>query len=378
MKRSFIREILESIDEHTISFAGGLPDESLFPVGEFDEASRQVFTSASRMQYTTSNGIKELRELIAAKYTREGFPTSADEILITTGSQQAMYLIARYYAHRSITIEEPSYLGAMNIFRLNHMSMEGVPTHEEGIECDLFEHSVAQTKLAYLIPDFQNPSTSTYSRAIRDHVVAILQKHQAIVIEDAPYSDLYFEEKLPSLSQYLPDQSYHLGSFSKTLAPSLRLGWIRASREKIAQILPIKESVDLHTCTLSQYLVIEYMKIQGERYEERMDRVRAAYAAKAKFFCDLIDELLPSFLYQKPKGGMFVYGRFEGIDTKALVQEALKNKVVFVPGAEFYPTEVVSDEMRLNFTRASEEQMRQGLQILADLIDHARSAGQSV
>ena len=224
MKRSFIREILESIDEHTISFAGGLPSEKLFPRDDLKTATMKIFDNPKVFQYGVSNGIAELREKIAARYTKEGFPTNKDNILITTGSQQGMYILAKYFESKDITIEEPSYLGAMNIFRLNHLNMKGVKLENDGINIEKLKESFSKTKLAYLIPDFQNPSARTYSDDKREQIAKIVSDENGILIEDSPYSELFFDKKNVSISVKIPKNSFHLGSFSKTLVPSLRIG----------------------------------------------------------------------------------------------------------------------------------------------------------
>ena len=231
MKRSFIREILESIDEETISFAGGLPDETLFPLEDLKEANIKVYTNASNLQYTTSNGVAELREKIADFYNEDGFETDAENILITTGSQQALYIIANYFKNSKIVVEEPSYLGAVNVFKMNGLKMKGVALYSDGIESNDFKKEYDQVKLAYLIPDFQNPMGSVYSHSKREEIAKIVSKNGGYIIEDAPYSELYFSKKYKSISSMIPKNSFHLGSFSKTLAPSLRLGWIRTNKE---------------------------------------------------------------------------------------------------------------------------------------------------
>jgi len=195
MKRSFIREILESIDEHTISFAGGLPSEKLFPRDDLKTATMKIFDNPKVFQYGISNGINELREKIAARYTKEGFATTKDNILITTGSQQGMYILAKYFESKDITIEEPSYLGAMNIFRLNHLTMKGVELENDGINIEKFKESFIQTKLAYIIPDFQNPSATTYCEKKREEIAKIVSEENGILIEDSPYSELFFDKK---------------------------------------------------------------------------------------------------------------------------------------------------------------------------------------
>jgi 2-aminoadipate transaminase len=363
MKRSFIREILESIDEHTISFAGGLPSEKLFPVEDIKTATMKIFDNPKVFQYGVSNGIAELREKIAARYTKEGFPTNKDNILITTGSQQGMYILAKYFESKDITIEEPSYLGAMNIFRLNHLNMKGVKLENDGINIEKFKESFSKTKLAYLIPDFQNPSARTYSEDKREQIAKIVSDENGILIEDSPYSELFFDKKNISISVKIPKNSFHLGSFSKTLVPSLRIGWIRADEDLLKTLMIIKESIDLHSCGISQYILNEYLKDEV-KYEKHLQDIRDDYEKKANFFCEQLDKYLPEFKYEKPKGGMFLYGSFEGIDSFALVQKCIEKKVVYVPGNQFYIDKIPNGEIRFNYTHSNFEQIKQGIKLI--------------
>ena len=363
IKRSFIREILESIDENTISFAGGLPSEKLFPSEDLKNATLKIFDNPKVFQYGISNGISELREKIASRYTKEGFETSKENILITTGSQQAMYILAKFYESKDITIEEPSYLGAMNIFRLNHLTMKGVKLESNGVNLNEFEQSFKNTKLAYLIPDFQNPSATTYSDEKRERIAKIVKENDGILIEDSPYSELFFDKKNISISSKIPKNSFHLGSFSKTLVPSLRIGWIRADEERIKSLMIIKESIDLHSCGISQYILNEYLENE-EKYEKHLQEIRDDYKQKADFFCEQLDKYLPEFKYEKPKGGMFLYGSFEGIDSFALVQKCIKQKVVYVPGNQFYIDKVPNGEIRFNYTHSTFEQIEKGIKLI--------------
>ena len=363
IKRSFIREILESIDENTISFAGGLPSEKLFPSEDLKNATLKIFDNPKVFQYGISNGINELREKIALRYTEEGFATSKENILITTGSQQAMYILAKFYESKDITIEEPSYLGAMNIFRLNHLTMKGVKLESNGVNLNEFEQSFKNTKLAYLIPDFQNPSATTYSDEKRERIAKIVKENDGILIEDSPYSELFFDKKNISISSKIPKNSFHLGSFSKTLVPSLRIGWIRADEERIKSLMIIKESIDLHSCGISQYILNEYLENE-EKYEKHLQEIRDDYKQKADFFCEQLDKYLPEFKYEKPKGGMFLYGSFEGIDSFALVQKCIKQKVVYVPGNQFYIDKVPNGEIRFNYTHSTFEQIEKGIKLI--------------
>ena len=363
MKRSFIREILEAIDEHTISFAGGLPSENLFPTQDLKIATLKAIENPKVYQYTISNGINELREQIALRYTNEGFATTKENILITTGSQQAMYILAKFFENKDITIEEPSYLGAMNIFRLNNLKMQGVKLEDDGVNIEEFEKSFKNTKLTYLIPDFQNPSATTYSEEKRDAVENIVKKYDGILIEDSPYSELYFDKKSKYISASLPNNSFHLGSFSKTLVPSLRIGWIRAEEDLLKSLMIIKESIDLHSCGISQYILNEYLEDE-QNYEHHLQDIRDDYKKKSEYFCEQLDKYLPEFKYEKPKGGMFLYGSFEGVDSFALVQKCIEKKVVYVPGNQFYIDKVPNGEIRFNYTHCSFEQIEEGIKLI--------------
>jgi len=364
MKRSFIREILEHATNETISFAGGLPDETLFPHLDLRKSAYHILSDSRALQYSTTQGYLPLRNKIAHLYTEEGFPTTADEIMITSGAQQALDIISRYYQYKMITIESPSYLGAMNLFGLNHLTQETL--QEEGIEIDAFRESIARSKLAYLIPDYQNPTGRTYSHAVRRQIADIVRTEQALLIEDAPYSELYFKEKYPSISRLIPDLSYHLGSFSKILAPSLRLGWIRADRELLAPLIAYKEAMDLHSNGLSQYILDHYLT-ELHRYKSHTRMLRKMYSKKMQVFKNYLDELLPEFDYTLPEGGMFIYGSLPDVDTAKLLQASLKRGVLFVPGDLFYPKGASGDEIRFNFTNASAREVYRGLRIIAAL-----------
>jgi 2-aminoadipate transaminase len=366
-KRSFIREILEAIDEETISFAGGLPDEDLFPVKDIARASKKVLKNKKNFQYTISNGIIPLRQKIAEFYNKDGFETKPENILITTGSQQGLYILAKYFENKEIVIEKPSYLGAVNIFKMNNLSMQSATLNYDGIDTKEFASLYEETQLAYLIPDFQNPKGSRYSKNTRDTIAKIIQKVGGYIIEDAPYSELYFDTSMESISKKIPNNSFHLGSFSKTLTPSLRIGWIRANKEIIAKLTQIKETIDLHSSGISQYILDEYLK-DSKKYENHIKLLRKKYQNKMEYFSKCLQKYLLQFEFKKPKGGMFIYGRLPNINTKELVYEALKQKVVYVPGSEFYLDNEECDEIRFNYTHSSKKEIKQGIKRLARII----------
>lgn len=368
MKRSFIREILEHTGNETISFAGGLPDASLFPNDALRDSANTVLEHYGVLQYGTSAGYEPLKEKIAKMYREDGFETDSANILITSGSQQALDIISRYHHHKHITIESPSYLGAMNVFTLNYLREESVKLKQSGIDLDAFDASFKKSKLAYLIPDFQNPTGVTYSTRKRQKLAKLILKHDGLLIEDSPYQKLYFKEEYKSISSMIPNQSYHLGSFSKTLAPALRIGWIRADKRLLQPLIAYKEAMDLHTNGLAQYILNDYLK-ERNTYKNHLIVIRKAYHEKMRFFSKMLDQILPNFIYVKPKGGMFIYGKFKHIDTSILLKECLNNGVVFVPGVEFYLENENENEIRFNFTNASQNDIIDGLRMIQKVIE---------
>ena len=357
MKRSFIREILEHTNSQTISFAGGLPMASLFPHEALRASANRVLKDANILQYGCSTGYEPLKEKIANFYNQQGFETGADNIMITSGSQQALDIICRYHTKKNIAIESPSYLGAINLFRLNQLEVLTTP----------FEQSFKESQLAYLIPDFQNPTGACYAQKKRIEIASLLKKEGTLLIEDAPYTKLYFEEESQSISSMLPRESYHLGSFSKTLAPALRVGWIRADKKLLEPLIAYKEAMDLHTNGLAQAILNDYLNDE-KRYANHLGILRKKYQRKMVFFAKKLDEILPDFQYERPKGGVFIYGSLPNVDSSKLVKRALENGVVFVPGIEFYNESKVSGEIRFNFSLASEEEVVLGLRRVSELI----------
>jgi len=371
MKRSFIREILECTTRDTISFAGGLPDEKLFPNQDLKESAKNVLDDASTLQYAATSGLESLRKKIADMYSKNGFETKADNILITSGSQQALDIIARHNKGKSITIESPSYLGAMNAFGMNGLTQDAVELKDDGINIDMFDASFKTTNLAYLIPDYQNPTGYTYSDTKRAEIANIVEKYSGILIEDSPYSELYFEKKYQSISSMVPSHSFHLGSFSKTLAPALRIGWIRADEQLLEPLIAYKEAMDLHTNSLSQSILNDYLEHTG-RYDEHLELLRQVYAKKMQIFKGYLNELLPEFVCTKPKGGMFIYGELPGIDTSELVQKCLASGVVFVPGQEFFADGLKNSEIRFNFTHCKAVDIARGLKVIQGVLKESR------
>jgi 2-aminoadipate transaminase len=377
MKRSFIREILEVIGSDTVSFAGGLPDETLFPIEGMQKAAQEVLSNPGALQYSITSGILPLREKLASYYTGMGLHTLPENILITTGAQQALDLISRVYFTSGTVVEAPAYLGALNAFKANGCPLYPVTIDNFGLDMDDFEKIFKCTKRAYLMCDFQNPTGISYSDADRQKLAQIAIKHNGIIVEDGAYMELFFEERLAPMSLYAPHNTLHVGSFSKTLAPGLRLGWIRGDAALLQPVLALKERADLHTSTLSQ-LMAEHFWESGF-FGKHLRKIRLAYRRKCDVLASELTSQLGDFCFIKPKGGMFIYGTFpDEIDAKELALQCLKNGAVFVPGGEFYPDAPASAEARFNFTNATPEEMRRGIEIIAQTyqtyVDHMEYA----
>lgn len=362
VKRSFIRKILEVIDTDTISFAGGLPNENLFPMEAIAVSAQKALSDPKSLQYSFSAGIPALRDKLAAYYTAMGLETSRDNILITTGAQQALDLISRVYFKEGTVVEAPAYLGALNAFNAN-----GCPLYPYELrKTEEFEALFEKTKRAYIMCDFQNPTGHCYSIDDRKRMAQAAIRENGIIVEDGAYMELYFEERLPILSLFAPNHSLHVGSFSKILAPGLRLGWIRGDAALLQPILALKERSDLHTSTLSQ-MIADIFWESGE-FEYHLPNIRAVYDAKCNYLAHKLKTLLPEFVFEKPKGGMFIYGTFKGeIDAHALAMASLKAGAVFVPGGEFYTATPQCSEARFNFTHSTFDEMNRGISIIAQI-----------
>jgi len=364
MKRSFVREILEATSADTISFAGGLPDESLFPIVKIQKAAAKVLSNNATLQYSVSGGITSLRQKIADYYCSLGVETAAENILITTGAQQALDLISRAYFRGGVSVESPAYLGALGSFVANGCPLHGVPLDEGGVDAQLFANSFEKTKRAYLMCDFQNPTGKSYSLKRRHEIAQTAVKQGGIVVEDGAYMELFFDERLPIMATLAPSNVLHVGSFSKILAPGLRLGWIRGEEELLKPILALKERADLHTSTLSQMIADEFWGDGG--FDGHLEDIRDIYVTKAKYLSKQLCLKIPEFVFEEPRGGMFIYGSFpHGTDTRALAYACLAEGAVFVPGGEFYEGSPVNNDARFNFTHTSFEQMERGVDIIA-------------
>jgi len=376
MESSMIREILKVTESpDIISFAGGLPAPELFPLKEIRDAFYHVLDSGdpSVLQYSTTEGYLPLREYIASKMREKNTDAGPDNILVTNGSQQALDLLAKLFINPGdvIIVEKPSYLGALQTFRSYQARFVVVPSDHEGIDVAALEMAIKENrpKLIYLTPTFKNPTGETMSLARRQAVTGLLEKYGVTLIEDDPYGELrYAGQTLPPLKSF--DQSgwvIYLSTFSKTIAPGLRLGWIVASQDMIRKLVLAKQGTDLHTGTLVQRAVQRYL--DKSDVSGHIRSIREEYGRRRNVMLEEMKGNFPEVVsWTKPEGGMFLWVVLpEHIDTVQLLGKAIEENVAYVPGTPFYTDKGGLNTMRLNYSNSSHLQIKEGIQRLARL-----------
>ena len=387
-KSSIIRELLKLTQRpEVISFAGGLPAPEVFPVARFQEACHRVLStqSAIALQYGPTEGYRPLRELIVAHMARYGILASVDNILITSGSQQALDLIAKLLINRGdrILVESPTYLGALQAFDLMGAEYVTVPVDHDGLQtCNMEQALRSGPKFMYILPNFQNPGGVTLSRARRDELVALSDKYGIPIVEDDPYGQLRYEgEHITPLVvldriNLARDDGYKLGNviylstFSKVLAPGLRVAWIVAPPDVIAKLVQFKQSTDLHTSTFTQMVV--YEAARDGFIDEHVKLIRATYKERRDAMLEALRDFFPPDVsWTHPHGGLFLWVTMPpGVDSSRLLDLALRQNVAFVPGDPFFPNGDAGSHMRLNFSNAQPEQIREGIRRLSIAVAH--------
>ncbi len=376
--RSFIREMLKNAaSKDVISFAGGLPDEKLIPTEQLSKAFQNAVSKYGDklFQYANSEGFLPLRQWIADRY-REKFDMNftVDEILITNGSQQAFDLIGKVFIEKGdrVLIEQPGYLGVIQSLLNFEPSLVPVPLENDGMSLSDLERALVDqnTKLMHLVPNFQNPSGISYSRLKREKIGELTKKNQAILVEDDPYGELFFEEEnnRDPIKKIVGDYGILLGSFSKTLSPGMRLGWLVASREIMEKIVIAKQSSDLHTNNLSQQMAYEFL-ISND-YEQHLNVIRNCYRERRDLMAKAIERHFSEDIKVRiPNGGMFFWGELpDHISSWKLMNLCLDAGVVFVPGEVFYTENKRENTFRLNFSKSTPEEIENGIKIIAKAI----------
>jgi 2-aminoadipate transaminase len=376
VKTSFIREILKVTENpEVISFAGGLPSPELFPTEALAEIAADVLRTSGReaLQYSTTEGYRPLREWVCGRYAeRFGLAVNPDEILITTGSQQGLDLLAKVFIDPgdTVAIERPGYLGAIQAFSVYQPAFAGVTLTETGLDVPALRETLAarRVKLLYTVPNFQNPSGRTYAAEVRRAVAEATGEAGTVMVEDDPYGELrYRGADLPPMRTHNPD-GIMLGSFSKLVAPGLRLGWVCAPREVIRRLVVMKQAADLHTDIFAQRIMHRYLA--GNVLGAHLARLRAVYGRRAATMVAALRRELPSGAgCNDPEGGMFLWATLPaGVEARVLFERAAERKVAFVPGTAFYVGEGGERAMRLNFTNTDEARIEEGVRRLAEAV----------
>jgi 2-aminoadipate transaminase len=354
-----------------ISFAGGLPAPQLFDLeplrAAFDKALSGV-DARRNLQYSPTEGDPRLRELLAARISARALATSAEQLLVTTGSQQALTLVAMALLDPGavVLVEEPTYLAALQCFQLAGARLVPVRGDDHGIDPDALAEAVVRERptMLYLVPDFANPSGRTLTARRRARVAELAARHGFWIVEDDPYGELrYRGDAVPPVAAQpsAQDRTLYLGSFSKIGAPGLRVGWVRAGESMIRSLAIVKQSVDLHTSTLDQAAVAHYLADNDLDAHVRV--LRTAYRARRDaMLTALPDTVPPGSQWTDPDGGMFTWVRLPGdVDTARLLPRALAENVAFVPGAAFYAGEPDRATLRLSFTAYTPARIAEGM-----------------
>jgi 2-aminoadipate transaminase len=372
VRRSFIREILKVTgDSSIISFAGGLPNPRSFPVEEVAAAAAKVLKEdgTGALQYSTTEGYLPLREYIAGRYARYGIKADASEILITTGSQQGLDLIGKVFLNKGdlVGMERPTYLAAIQSFGMYEPEFVDIPLLDDGIDTGAMAKALAGgVKLLYTVPSFQNPTGITYSREKRKQVAEALKGDDAVFVEDNPYGDIRFMgEDLPPMRHYLDGDVITMGTFSKTVSPGMRLGWLYASGDIMDKLITAKQAADLHTSYFVQRVVYQYLA--DNDVEKHIRYIQGLYKAQRDAMVSAIERYFPEGVqHTKPEGGMFLWVTLPGgVSSLDLFDLALKQNVAFVPGQAFFVDGSGQNTLRLNYSNSDEAQIEEGIRRLA-------------
>lgn len=361
-----------------LSFSAGAPSPETYPVEEIKEAFIQVLDREGKeaLSYCSTGGYGKLREILA-KRMRDKFRLDyrSDELVITSGSQQALDMSSMLFVNRGdvVLFETPSYLGAVNSLRAYEAELAALPTDGEGLVLESLQKALDQygdrVKMIYVIPDFQNPTGRSWSTARRKEFVEFISSYDIPVIEDAAYSELSFEDKLEAPLSYFDKkgQVVYVGTFSKTFCPGLRVAWMCARKDLMEKYLLLKSAADLSSSTVVQRQMAYYL--QHNDFDAHIRRITDLYKERRDCMMEAIGREFPKEArYTVPGGGLFIWLELpEHKDSRELLRRAVQEKVAFIPGGSFYPSGVKNNELRLNFSNLSQEEIRKGMSILGSL-----------
>jgi 2-aminoadipate transaminase len=374
LQSSFIREILKITQRpEIISFAGGLPSPATFPVERMKEAYDRVLSNNGKvaLQYGPTDGFPPLREWIAAQLSQGGAKIVPEQILMTSGSQQALDLLGKVLIDEGsrVLVETPSYLGALQAFSVYRPEFQSVDTDEHGLVPASIAPVAEGARLLYALPNFQNPTGRTLSSARRAELVETCARLGLPLIEDDPYGALNYKgEPMPKMVAMNPDGVIYMGSFSKVLTPGIRLGYVCAPLPLVRRLELAKQAADLHTAQLTQMVVHDVVK--DGFLDQHIPTIRELYGNQCQVMLDAMDRDFPKACsWTRPEGGMFIWVTLpKHVDAMQLLDQAIAAKVAFVPGAPFYANEPATNTLRLSFVTVPPERIREGIAILGKLI----------
>nr|WP_314544192.1 PLP-dependent aminotransferase family protein [uncultured Massilia sp.] len=374
LQSSAIREILKITQRpEIISFAGGLPSPATFPVDVMKAAYDKVLTDAGKqaLQYGPTDGYAPLREWIANSLSTEGTKILPEQILMVSGSQQALDLLGKVLVDEGspVLVETPSYLGALQAFSVYQPEFRSVATDDDGLVPSSIAGLADGARLLYSLPNFQNPTGRSLSLARRQELVETCARLGLPLIEDDPYGALSYKgEPMPRMVSMNPDGVIYMGSFSKVLTPGIRLGYVCAPLPLVRRLELAKQAADLHTAQLTQMVVHEVVK--DGFLDRHIPTIRTLYANQCQVMLDALDEHFPdSVTWTRPEGGMFIWVKLpKQIDATKLLEQALAARVAFVPGAPFYANEPETSTLRLSFVTVPPERIREGIATLGQII----------
>ncbi len=373
---SFIREILKVTQKpEIISFAGGLPNPISFPQEELKISMNRIADKfgAKIYQYSTTMGLDSLREFIVERYKKLwNMNITIENVIITTGSQQALDLIGKVFINENdkVLVEKPSYLGLLQAFCLYEADFIQTKLNDDGLDIEELKKTIQlyKPKLAYLIPNFQNPTGLTYSAQNRNEVFETIKDENMILIQDDPYGELRFtnDARIPYIGLNQTDKNIYLGSFSKIVTPGMRLGYIIASKEIIKMLETAKQASDLHSNIFGQYLISDYL--YNNNLDKHIEKIKKLYKTQSDAMVEAMKEYFPKNVkFTIPKGGMFTWVTLEeGKSSVKLFDKAIAKNVAFVPGNPFYVNVDDVNTLRLNYTNADCATIKEGIKRLSE------------
>ncbi len=376
---SFIREILKVTQKpEIISFAGGLPNPISFPQEELKVSMNRIATKYGDKiyQYSTTMGLDSLREYIVERYKKIwNMNIDIDNVIITTGSQQALDLIGKVFVNEGdkVMVEKPSYLGLLQTFCMYRADFIQTKLNDDGLDIEELKKVLKEQKpkVAYLIPNFQNPTGLTYTKENRKLVFEAIKDEDMILIQDDPYGELRFEEgeRIPYIGLNESEKNIYLGSFSKIVTPGMRLGYIIANKEIIKMLETAKQASDLHSNIFGQYLISDYL--YNNDLDKHIEKIKKLYKTQAGAMISAMEEYFPKNIkFTHPKGGMFSWVTIpEDKAVLDLFDKAIAKKVAFVPGHPFYVNPKKVNTLRLNYTNADCDTIKEGIKRLAQALD---------